>query len=274
MQYDPIKRSLGAVFNKSPFTRKLFYRLLDILLLRTWHIKKQLKNWLITANNTKSVLDAGSGFGQYVYYLGRKNPGLKILGVDVKDEQIADCNTFFKQIGFKNTHFEVADLTKLNFTNLFDLVLCVDVMEHIEEDVLVLKNYFSALKPGGMLLISTPSDQGGSDVHEHDHEEGAVGFVDEHVRDGYGITELDTKLRSAGFTKTEIHYQYGMPGKISWKLSMKYPIQLLNVSKIFFVILPVYYLLVYPLCLILNVLDVNMTHKTGTGVIATAWKTS
>ena len=33
MQYDPIKRSLGAVFHKSPFSRKLFYRLLDRLLL-------------------------------------------------------------------------------------------------------------------------------------------------------------------------------------------------------------------------------------------------
>lgn len=274
MQYDPIKRSLGAVFNKSPFTRKLFYRMLDILLLRTWHIKKQLGSWLIAENNGKSVLDAGSGFGQYVYYLGRKNPSLKIVGVDVKEEQIADCNAFFKQIGFKNTRFEVADLTKLSFANQFDLVLCVDVMEHIEEDVLVLKNYYKALKQGGMLLISTPSDQGGSDVHEHDHEEGAVGFVDEHVRDGYGIAELDSKLRSAGFAKTEIDYQYGTPGKVSWKLSMKYPIQLLNISKVFFVILPFYYLLVYPFCLILNVLDVNMAHKTGTGVIAVAWKTS
>ncbi len=274
MQYDPIKHSLGAVFNQSPLARKFFYRLLDLLLLRTWHVKKQLKPWLSNINVSKKVLDAGSGFGQYVYYLGRKNPELQILGVDVKDEQIADCNTFFKKIGFKNTRFEVADLTKLSFKNQFDLVLCVDVMEHIEEDVLVLKNYFSALKPGGMLLISTPSDQGGSDVHDHNHEEGAVGFVDEHVRDGYGIDDLDAKLKSAGFTKTEIHYQYGTPGKISWKLSMKYPIQLLNVSKIFFIILPFYYVIFFPLCLILNVLDVNLKHKTGTGVIASAWKNS
>ena len=40
MQYDPIKRSLGTVFNNNPLLRKLFYRLLDLLLLRAWHIKK------------------------------------------------------------------------------------------------------------------------------------------------------------------------------------------------------------------------------------------
>ena len=43
MQYDPIKRSLGKVFNKNPFLRKLFYQLLDLLLLRAWHIRKELR---------------------------------------------------------------------------------------------------------------------------------------------------------------------------------------------------------------------------------------
>ena len=35
MHYDPIKRSLGSVFNSTPFLRKLFYFLLDVLLLRS-----------------------------------------------------------------------------------------------------------------------------------------------------------------------------------------------------------------------------------------------
>ena len=45
MKYDPIKRSLGVVFNKKPILRKLFYRLLDLLLLRAWHIKKAIRTW-------------------------------------------------------------------------------------------------------------------------------------------------------------------------------------------------------------------------------------
>ena len=32
MQYDPIKHTLGKLFNRTPFLRKLFYRLLDLLL--------------------------------------------------------------------------------------------------------------------------------------------------------------------------------------------------------------------------------------------------
>jgi hypothetical protein len=57
------------------------------------------------------------------------------------------------------------------------------------------------------LLISTPSDQGGSDVH-HEHDES---FIDEHVRDGYGVEEMDEKLREAGFGDIRIKYSYGVP---------------------------------------------------------------
>lgn len=278
MQYDPIKRGLGETFNKTPGRRKLFYRLLDLLLLRTWHVKKALRQWTKNNPGEKEVLDAGSGFGQYSYYMARKHPKWNLLAVDVKTEQIEDCRKFFSQVGLTNTTFEYGDLTKFVRGEAFDLVLSVDVMEHIEEDVKVFENFHKSMKPGGILIISTPSDQGGSDVHHHHHEEedytndGTASFVDEHVRDGYNINEIQEKLKIAGFTKMEAHYTYGWPGKISWKLSMKYPILMLNTSKIFYVILPFYYLLTYWFAFLMNWLDVNMKHKTGTGLLVKAWK--
>lgn len=274
MQYDPIKRKLGIFFNMTPAFRKLFYRLLDILLLRSWHIRKALKKWERERRDVQYVLDAGSGFGQYDYYLGKRHRDWHIQGVDVKEEQIEDCNQFFQKIGLKNVGFSKADLTQFSKPDTYDLVLCVDVMEHIEEDEKVLRNYCRSLKKGGMLLISTPSDQGGSDVQHHDDEEepGAHSFIDEHVRDGYGIGEISEKMKSAGFSKTEVYYQYGPSGKLAWKLSMKFPIIMLNTSYLFFVILPFYYLITFPFSLILNYTDVKRKHKTGTGLVAKAWK--
>ncbi|MDR0871857.1 MAG: methyltransferase domain-containing protein [Prevotellaceae bacterium] len=262
MQYDPIKKSLGEVFNRKPFLRILFYKLLDLLLLRTWHIKRAVRQNF--KNETRNALDAGMGFGQYSFYLARKFPKWKIRGVDVKEEQVADCNGFFQKAGLTNAAFALQDLTKLDEKEVYDFILSVDVMEHIEEDDAVFRNFANALRTGGLLLISTPSDKGGSDVHEHS-EEGS--FVDEHVRDGYNIDAIQAQLRKAGFSKTAAHYSYGFPGKIAWKLSMKYPILLLNASKAFIVLLPFYYLITFPFCLILNAWDLYGTHKTGTGLI-------
>jgi len=273
MQYDPIKRSLGKVFNQHPVLRKLFYQLLDLLLLRAWHIRKELRRRTRSAPEVKFILDAGSGFGQYTYRMARWFSQAKIKAVDIKTEQIEDFNQFMQKAGLADrVKFELADLTQFQEKAKYDLVLSVDVMEHIEEDVLVFQNFCASMKKGGLLLISTPSDQGGSDSHDHEHEEGVHGFIDEHVRDGYNISEIETKLISAGFSKVEARYSYGAPGKISWKLSMKYPILMLGVSKLFFLILPFYYLIVYPFAIILNFMDLGIRHKTGTGLIVKAWK--
>jgi len=264
MQYDPIKRSLGRIFNQTPFLRKLFYRLLDLLLLRSWHIRRELRELDKEGFQPDHIADAGSGFGQYVYYFSGKYPDARISGLDIKQEQVDDCQHFFSSIGrSEKVEFLYADLTRLTNVEEWDLVLSVDVMEHIEDDRAVFQRIFQGLKPGGILLISTPSDQGGSDVH-HEHEDS---FIDEHVRDGYGVEEIHGKLKEAGFSDIRIKYSYGAPGKISWKLSMKYPIILANASKIFLLLLPFYYLLTYPFCYLLNLADVRRVHPSGTGLI-------
>ncbi|MBL0129072.1 MAG: class I SAM-dependent methyltransferase [Flavobacteriales bacterium] len=276
MQYDPVKRRLGVVFNRTPFLRKCFYGLLDLLLLRAWHIQRELRKWAssqpnnhqLSTNNALHIYDAGAGFGQYSYWLSSRLPQASITAIDVKDEQVADCNAFFEKIGRTQVKFEVGDVTKFTKPDTFDLVVCVDVMEHILEDEAALRCYSTSLKTGGMLIISTPSDQGGSDVHE----EGEGSFIEEHVRDGYNIDDIKAKALRNGFSKVEARYSYGAPGKISWKLSMKWPLMMLQASKLFFIVLPFYYILTYPIAFVLNMADVRMQHNTGTGLIVKAWK--
>ena len=269
MKYDPVKRSLGAVFNKTPMLRKLFYHLLNLLLLRSWHVRKELRKLKGILPEAPVILDAGSGFGQYDYTMSVQFPKAIITAVDVKQEQIDDCNAFFTRIGKSDrVTFSYGDLTAYVQENTFDLALSVDVMEHIEEDVLVFKNLCSSLKKGGILLISTPSDQGGSDVHD-DHEDS---FIEEHVRDGYAIEEIEQKLKTAGFSNVTSRYAYGTPGKISWRISMKWPIQIANAGKLLLILLPFYYIIFYPIAFILNILDVNTKHRTGTGLIVKAVK--
>jgi 2-polyprenyl-3-methyl-5-hydroxy-6-metoxy-1,4-benzoquinol methylase len=201
--------------------------------------------------------------------MSRMNSRWKIKAIDINTEQIDDCNIFFEKTGLSDrVCFYTCDLTTLNDIDCFDIILSVDVMEHIEEDVLVFRNFYKSLKNNGILLISTPSDKGGSDVHGEEEES----FIDEHVRDGYSIKDITGKLSLAGFKKIEAGYTYGKPGNISWRLSMKYPIKMLNVSYLFFLLLPFYYLIFFPVSIILNIFDLSLTHKTGTGLLVSAIK--
>jgi len=135
MDYDPIKEPLGRHFNRHPLLRKLFYLLLDILLLRSWHVRKALKKLSQKLPSSSAVLDAGMGFGQYTWRMARKFPGWHITAADIKSEQVADCGAFFSGEGLgARVQVIEADLVTWTGTGKYDLVLCVDVMEHIEED--------------------------------------------------------------------------------------------------------------------------------------------
>ena len=269
MQYEPIKRSLGKVFTKSIFLRKTLYILLDLLLLRTWHVKRALRKIASNLPSDASVLDAGSGFGQYAWRISCLYKGWRIRAIDINKEQVDDCNNFISRTRrSEKVRFETADLTSLTDKDLYDFILTVDVMEHIEKDELVFSNFYKSLKNNGVLMISTPSDKGGSDVHNNeDHS-----FIDEHVRDGYSMDEIGKKLKVAGFGTVDIRYTYGWAGNISWIISMKYPVKMINKSYLFFVVLPFYYLVVFPISFILNIIDLNFRIKKGTGLLVIARK--
>lgn len=269
MQYEPIKNLLGRFFSGPLFMRKALYLFLDLLLLRTWHVKKALKKISHELPADASILDAGAGLGQYTWRMSRMNRSWKITAVDINEQQVNEGNDFFGKAGMAGrVKFTTADLTTYTNPESFNLILSVDVMEHIKEDETVFRNFCSSLKEKGVLLISTPSDMGGSDVHGDED----ASFIDEHVRDGYNTGEIAEKLTGAGFRSVETKYTYGKPGSISWRLSMKYPVKMLNTSYLFFIILPFYYLIAFPVSMILNFFDLYTDHKTGTGLLVTARK--
>lgn len=269
MQYDPIKKNFGSAIRYFPRLRIPFYKLLGLMFLREWYVKRELRRYLQSYREPFAVFDAGSGFGQYSYYIAKRFPLATIYAVDVKKEQITDCNQFFRMMGLTQCSFAVEDLTQIQYKEKFDFILSVDVMEHIPNDMLVFSNLFRALKKNGLLLVNTPSNLGGSDVHS----EGDHSFVEEHARNGYGADEIRAKLESAQFTIEKIRYTYGPWGTRSWKLGIKYPMQMLNISKIFLIVLPFYYLIALPFTLPMMWLDYISSNRTGTGLNVIAKKT-
>ncbi len=269
MKYEHFKNIFEKTLNKSLIIRKLFYSLLNILFLRIWYLHRYLKIIRKNLPEDARVLDAGSGMGQNTWWIARHNNGWKIKGVDIITDQIENCTRFFIRNGYSSrVSFETADLENLNEENNYDLIISVDVMEHIENDLRVFKNFFNALRSGGILLVTTPSDKGGSDTDPDNHQS----FIDEHVRSGYSPEEISEKLKQAGFGSIDIHYTYGKPGHIAWVISIKLPVMMINRSLFFLLLLPFYYLFTLPAALVLNAIDVRKTHKSGTGLFVIAVK--
>ncbi len=263
MYYDPVKDVFASTIRRFPFLRIIFYKILNIFFLRTWYVKRELKKIRKNLGQKEiDIFDAGTGYGQYTYFMSENLRPNKIYAVDVKEDWIKNNKEFFKSRNISNVNFNIEDLTTINHKDKFDLVVCVDVMEHIEDDIKVFKNFFNSLKHGGYLLINTPSVFGGSDVHEGDEES----FIGEHARVGYSDNDLKEKLSTAGFKEFYFNYTYGFWGDKAWRLAIKYPMLLLNISKIFFLVLPVYYLITFPFALIMMFLDYSYENKIGSGI--------
>ncbi len=267
MEYDPIKDRLGAIFNRQPSLQRLFFSILNAVFLRAWYVKRAIRQLFSEMGDgeTIRVLDAGTGFGQYTYWMLSNFSNVEITAVDIKDDYLAQLQKLLDARGLSDrVTLAIDDLTELKAEGPFDFILSVDVMEHIEDDRGVFVNFDRVLSPRGRVLVNTPSDQGGSDIKE----EGDESFIGEHVRDGYNIRELEEKLATAGLNPIKTIYTYGPAGSFAWRLLIKYPMKMLGAWWGFLIVLPFYYIVALPVGLLFNAIDVRTKNKRGTGLLA------
>jgi SAM-dependent methyltransferase len=258
MQYDKIKDKFVGLIDKFPLVRKLFYTALDMLLLRQWYVKRVIKKYFMKDKPIR-FYDAGAGFGQYSYFILKHFKKAKVHAVDLKTDYMNSFTRYAAKHCWMDFTAQQADLTTYIPKDKFDLILAIDILEHIEDDEQVLRNFRKVLAEGGKLIISSPST----------FDESAK-FTEEHVRPGYSKGEIISKLGKAGFKVVSFDYSYGKFGHLAWLLTMKYPMSILGKSKLFFLLLPFYYLLFYPISALFMLLDVKAKNKTGTGVIVVA----
>lgn len=238
---------------------------MGIFFLRSRYVKRDLRKIIDYLGHDIDILDAGFGYGQYSYWLAKRYPSAILRSVEIEPVMIEDFRKLLDKFEFGNISLEKLDLTEMKYREAFDLAVSVDVMEHIEDDQAVFNNICSALKPGGVFLMHTPH------IKEA-QAQGEGSFVGEHVRDGYYSREIVEKLRDAGFYRVEYTLTYGMYGAAAWKLLQKYPISVLQKSKLLFFLLPFYMLAVWPAAEILMRYDMKCYNHEGNGILIKARK--
>jgi len=144
------------------------------------HVRRVLKK-LIRRLDFKTVCDVGCGQGSLLLELMHDFPGLEPHGTDISASAVELAR---KKV--PHAEFHVLDLVHSHVPRTFDLVICTEVLEHIEEDVAAMINLRKMT--GKYLVVSTVQGRMRS------FEAGEVG----HVRN-YKRGELAAKLRTAGF---------------------------------------------------------------------------
>lgn len=273
--YDPVKDKFATLIKRNRFLRGLFYSILDLFFLRSWYVRRTLRRWYDDhfadarfALKGLDILDAGSGFGQYDKFMLNTFSKIRIDAVDVKADYLDDCRYYFKEdIKRDRIHFKEMDLLEPRFEKMYDLVLCVDVLEHIEEDVKVMKNLSAAMKPEGYFLMHSPSH------YAEDDADGDDSFVGEHARPGYSKEELTAKLKEAGLKPVELRYSYGSLGHFAWMLLIKLPmLWMTKIGKLALLLMIPWYFVVLIPGLLFMMVDMMSDHKKGTGILALAKK--
>ena len=101
--------------------------------------------------SVKDIIEHGCGTGFVLAELQRLFPHARVTGADLFAEGLALARRRFAGPLLQT------DIVQCNFREAFDLIGLFDVLEHLDDDRLVLRALREQLRPGGRLLLTVPA---------------------------------------------------------------------------------------------------------------------
>ena len=136
----------------------------------------------------KRILDVGCAIGNITqFYIDREI----VVGLDVIPEELAVARERFAGKSFEAHHLDVSSPLLLQFRDRnLDTAVCLNVLEHVQDDVHALRNMRDTLAPGARICLLVPVNK---------WLFGPMDAVDHHYR-RYTRRELNAKLAEADLT--------------------------------------------------------------------------
>jgi SAM-dependent methyltransferase len=147
--------------------------------------RNRLLNWALKTYfpDTRNLLEIGCGTGFVLLGLRTAFPCLDLTGSDLFCEGLE----FAKHV--PNVTLLQIDARQIPFENEFQIVGAFDILEHIDEDDVVLRQMYQATSPGGGIIVTAP---------QHRFLWSAFDVFSGHQR-RYVRKELEEKIERAGF---------------------------------------------------------------------------
>ena len=136
------------------------------------------------APDASRFLEIGCGTGHVLRAVWRARPDLQVCGADLHTSGLV-----IAQQRLSETTLYQLDARRIPFEGEFDVVGAFDVIEHVDEDDVVLGQMYRALSPGGVLMLTLP---------QHPFLWSHVDEYSRHKR-RYTRTELRAKVEEAHF---------------------------------------------------------------------------
>ena len=162
------------------------------------------------------VLDAGCGSGRHLCESFR-TPGVDVAGVDLNRDDLGKARGFLSLMAKEQKGLWLvaqADVTKLPFAGgSFDVVICSEVLEHIEDNRTAVAELVRVLKPIGDLVVTVPRfwpERICWAISRAYHREPGG-----HIRI-YRKGELMSLLEAAGVRCRRIRYRHGLHAPYWW----------------------------------------------------------
>jgi 2-polyprenyl-3-methyl-5-hydroxy-6-metoxy-1,4-benzoquinol methylase len=114
-------------------------------------------------------LDVGCGFGGYLNAFARL--GLDVWGIEIDPERIglSEANCLDQGLQDRVLRASILEGGLPEKLGCFDLITCIDVIEHVSDAAQALHNMAALLKPGGLLVLEIPNKHYLNFVAQDDH---------------------------------------------------------------------------------------------------------
>ncbi len=257
-------------WGETDWKRRVGYRLLGELhwpgRLRAWHVIGELRRLGLWNSEPRTLYDAGGGEGAFAYHVARRFPAWTVIVGDNEPATLARGRSIKRRLGLDNLEVRAVDLRDPGEEAAYDVVVCSDVLEHIDDDQRVVKHLAYALRPGGALIVTSPSVPQPRHLPLVRWRERRIGFHPSdygHVRDGYSERQLELMLSDAGLEVATVRRTFGRFGTLMFDLFFVTGDSRPN---------PAAYAALFPLYMALARLDVACPGRTGAAVLGVGRK--